>query len=292
MNEPSEFFRLPKQGERKLLSLLLFLAFSTLLACGAAELQSKWRGREVTIDGRNAEWEDATTAVEDTSLLVGLLNDEDHLYLLLTTASRETGAKIIRQGLTVWFDKKGGKEKSFGVRFPLGIARMGIPFAPRDAKADPESDGVEERLKASLSELEILGPGKNERQRMMLSEAKGIQLGMSDRTGKLVYELKVPLAEAPERPYAIGTRPGEIIGIGVETYEIDRKNFGKTARPIRIGGRPAEPPGGRTGPRGGFGERPGTKGKLEPIKLWAKIRLAKESPPESSTTQLRMEGSQ
>ena len=125
------------------------------------------------------------------------------------------------------------------------------------------------------SEMEILGPGKDERVRMVLAQAKGIEVKTAYSEGRLVYELKAPLARNAELPYAIGSRPGGTIGIGFETPEPDRERI-REMMGQRPGGMGRFPPsGGGMGGRGGMPGRP--RGAMpKPFELWAKVTLASE----------------
>ena len=49
----------------------------------------------------------------------------------------------------------------------------------------------------------------------MVEAAPGIAVKVGQIEGYLVYELKVPLARTAETPYAIETRPGSAIGLGL-----------------------------------------------------------------------------
>jgi hypothetical protein len=97
--------------------------------CGKPELQSHWRDRDVTIDGvvgvegePDREWTGSRYALEDQNVAVGLLNDEEYLYISLETRDRRIGMQLIGMGFTVWFDPDGGDDRVLGVQFPLGRA--------------------------------------------------------------------------------------------------------------------------------------------------------------------------
>jgi hypothetical protein len=126
-----------------------------------------------------------------------------------------------------------------------------------------------------MTELEILGPGKDESTRMAVTEAVGINVGIRASSGMLVYEIRVPLQLTEEFPYAIGTQAGNAIGIRLETPKMNRQNRGR--------GMPGGMPGGG---RGGMGGMPGGGGMRgggmrsrmpEPLKIQAKIQLASSS---------------
>lgn len=126
---------------------------------------------------------------------------------------------------------------------------MGMPVMNRGSKEDPEK--LEKMFAELQKKMEILGPGKEESLRMsvIFAETQGINVKVGNSTGYLVYELKVPLTQNKQHPYAIGTDTSKSINIGFETPELDREMMGGR------GGR-----GGRKMP--------------EPFKLWASVKLA------------------
>jgi hypothetical protein len=69
-------------------SLIIILTISSLAGCKKLELNSHWREQDITIDGINEEWENATTYVDDDNVLIGIMNDEVYLYLSLMSNNR------------------------------------------------------------------------------------------------------------------------------------------------------------------------------------------------------------
>ena len=54
------------------------------------------------------------TYFEKQDVTVGLLNDEEFLYVSLLT-SGSVGRQAMATGLTVWFDPDGGKDEWYGI---------------------------------------------------------------------------------------------------------------------------------------------------------------------------------
>ncbi len=99
----------------------------------------------------------------------------------------------------------------------------------------------------------------------------------------LVIEFKIPLAETARFGYGIGSTEGDLIGVGLESPEVDmekmrdeiQKSMGEGGgRPSGGGGRG----GGKSGGGRGGGMRPSGGGDRpeppEPIKLWTQVVLA------------------
>jgi hypothetical protein len=271
----------------KRLWLILFLSaiLLSLAACQAIELISGWRNKEITIDGKSTEWHDAMIYLEKAGILVGFLNDEANLYACLVADSPFLRANLLRQGFTVWFDPAGGSKKTFGIRFPIGRQRNfdkekrgeePEPFGPdRYGREDePDEEEMQEFIKKTLTELEILGPGKNEANRMPLSEAKGIEIKLVSSSGLLVYELKIPLVQSEQHPYAVGALPGQIIGLGLESPRINmERGMRRMGGGMPGGGGGLRPPMGAGPGPGGFGDEMMPEAPKE-LKLWAKVSLA------------------
>ena len=274
---------------RSLFSWLMLLSGLAVVAgCGRSTIESRWRDREITIDGRDAEWQNARVMLEDASVGMGLMNDDEYLYLTLSMMDRAIQAQIMRQGFIVWFDSRGGKKKRFGIRFPLGMQEMAMagkgerPQGMGMGGMGRDGTPTAEQLKAMFErlvwapEMEILGPGKNQQQRVGFAGSEEIQLEMGYENGRMVYELRVPFAT---NPHGIGADAKLTIGLGFETPELDM-----AALRQRMGGRGGGMPGGgmgggmRGGRMGGMRGMRGVRGgrRPEPFQLWIKVRRASE----------------
>ena len=274
--------------------------------CGKPELVSQWRGgRVVVIDGDDGEWQNARHLLENENLVYGIFNDAKYLYLYFNLSDRTRQMQIARSGLTVWLDGGGGKRKTFGVRYPLAMTqddmpegRPGFSGGGRGGRSDgrfrgggPSGDPAQlARLMEKLvarHDFEILGPFEDQRARSSGLNTAGIEVAASWSNGRLVYELKVPLARGDDYVYAVGARADKPLGLGLEarmTYIGAGMGMG---RRVEIGGMDSgvrrgagggmrRGPGGgmRRGPGGGRSGWPGGSFQPEPLELWAKLRLA------------------
>ncbi|GAI13613.1 unnamed protein product [marine sediment metagenome] len=169
-----------------------------------------------------------------------------------------------------------GKNKTLGIHFPLGMKDMDMPMMAKGREENPEE--FEKMIKESLNEMEMFGHGKDEYHRMTLTQAKiqGINVKLGKSNGNLIYELKIPLSQNEQYPFAIGINTTEIdmntvIGIGFETPEIDFEEIKKHMKNMG-----EMPPGGSGMPPGGRGMLPGGRAKPEQLHLWTKVKLAVE----------------
>jgi len=285
------------------LGMPLLLLFSLILfsGCGGTKLESSWGDREIVIDGKDIEWHGARVILEDASMGMGLMNDAENFYLTLSLTDRMVQMQILRGGFTVWFDSQGGKKRNFGIRFPLGTREFadqrgeGFPeMGPEEMRGrmggmgdrkqqDPRQlEAMFDRLIES-GELEILGPDETPLRRYSLVENQEVKLGITFDNGRLVYELKVPLAKADALSLGIGTDPGKLFGLGFETPDLDMAAMRQQMGGRRGGGIGGGMDGavgvggvGSSGRRGGGrgGMRPGMIRPFEPFQLWTRVKLA------------------
>lgn len=283
----------PKLRNRRLPSSMRTAIVGTIVAAvlvlaGCASFntyttESRSLSQPITIDGRTDDWQGELFVVPGERMMIGFVNDGRFLYIAVLVEEAFQRNQVLYQGLTVWFDPKGGKEKVFGIRYPLGLPPGERP-APKMAS---EGEGVTpiDLPEGALAELEIIRSEKALPQRVRVADLKGVEVKVTPSTGLLVYEMKIPLTVDAEHPLAVGTPPGGTVGIGFETPKFDRSSMPRN----NAGGGPesgARPPMGGTGGMGGsggrgemggaggMGGRGGMMGLAEPLKIWAIVQLA------------------
>ncbi|MBT4485278.1 MAG: hypothetical protein HOC71_16550 [Candidatus Latescibacteria bacterium] len=263
---------------------LLFLFSILFFGCGEYELSSKWLDREIIIDGIDTEWEGARYLIEGKNATIALRNDENYLYLRLSTPDRTIQAQMIGMGLTVWFDPEGGRGKTFGIHCPIGNPDTGIMMAGRGLNKSAGRNR-DEILETAQKKVEIIGPDKDEPSTLLASEAElldiSVKMGISRRI--IIYELKVPLVSDDRRRYAIGaTGSGQMIGIGFETGRMDMGKLNEMREERRRESddlqRERDRVGGLGRTRSGSNRtnrmRPAGRMTPDPFELWSKVTLA------------------
>lgn len=256
--------------------LIVFLSLFMQIACSTLELESTWKDRDIVLDGKGGEWLGTKYYFEENAISVGLINDTRYLYVSMMTENPMVQSQIMRQGLTVWLDPKGGKAKTFGIKFPLGRqgARQEGEMKPGAVMDEDSREEMMQKLQESMTELEVLGPDERVLEKMDTEDAKGIDVEVRVAAGSFVYELKVPLTSSEEYPYAIGVKAGDVLGVGFLSPKLEMPRPSGMRGGGRMPGGGGMPPGG--GGMGGFGMGPMMPKNL---KIWAKVQLASGSNP-------------
>ena len=226
-----------KSGERSFrrVACAAALAAATLglsAACKQVELASAWATDGVEVDGVNDEWIGATTYFEKQDVTVGLLNDDEFLYVSLVTSS-PVGRQAMATGLTVWFDPDGGKDEWYGIRFPVPLERSerssggrgGGPGAGRRGGGRPGGGRGASSLER-LRQVELVGPGDLNRRRLPLPVGGGLEVAIRNNGPTFVYELKVALARNDDYRMGLGVEPGSEIGVGLVTGNVGGQGRG------------------------------------------------------------------
>jgi hypothetical protein len=264
---------------RRLMSSLVSGGFLILLAivsggCSStAELSSSWNANQIVVDGHAADWGGHFFYLNDSHVSLGLRNDQDFLYICLMSSEGQFRRQIMGLGLTVWLEPEHGKK--WGIHYPIGFAGQGERRSFNRDEAGGERDTAQ-IFGQLLQNLEIVESGKDEHQQFSTIEVPGISVKVGSSQGSVVYELKVPLKESSDHPYAVGAGPESTIKLALETGRFEaRSREGGMGEGGRGGGGSRGGFGGRgRGGRGGGmpgGERP------EPLDFSAVVHLSSAS---------------
>lgn len=253
-----------------------FLMFLLPPDAFAAKYESAWLDREIAVDGKAPEWAGREVYFDEgDGLKIGFMNDDCYLYVYLSTWHQQIQRQILMNGLTVWFDAKGGKKETFGINYPLKRSMPGSrqgtyageaggnPVIPgttqRGALPDRGSEpsrNTPEMLKEMLGETEsslrVVGTGKEPLAEFELHDSTGTDIAaaidIANRT--LIYELRVPLSPDGAIPFAVKTGPGGKVGIGFKVGTMEKPLMKQPGEaPEGMG----EGPGGGGMPGGGGG---------------------------------------
>lgn len=251
------------------------------------ELPSAWRQAEVKIDGVADEWAGVLRPLPDVPMLIGVQNDGDFLYLCFKTSDPKTKRQLAMLGLTLWADGAGKKEKTFGVRFPVGGGARSMRPARDGSSAPPPETYPAPGPEGAVGGFEIIGPTAEDRLIVPADDTHPVRAALGDESGVMVIELRLPLKASEMHPLCVGSAPGRTVLLGLET---EKPKFKKGEGAEGGGERPG---GGGYGGRGGYGgshrSGPGSGGRgggmgggmhgergqmPDPIKLWLDVKLA------------------
>ena len=282
-----------------LLSLLLLL-----VACGnTIQLNSRWRDRELIVDGANQDWGQRRYILEEIPISLGVVNDEGHLYLMMVTTDRMLQMQIAMRGLELWLDPKGGSKHVFGLRLP-GAVRDGLhgesPFEDAthwgDARSRIEQGQRAQERRPGLRSpidprrLETLFEGLTNSNILVLDSphdegwetsagvADALQVRLAYEAGRLTYEARLPLEYLGHPSYSIDLAAKPRVGVAVRIPKPESLQMqpGLSGRDRRRDGALGTIGGGR-GSRGPRSDYVAPSGAIE---LWAKIHLAPSATSE------------
>src|SRR5579863_10318484 len=101
----------------------------------SASSTALWQSRPLTIDGSDRNWvKPLPYAIHEENVSYSISNDQQNLYILLSTSNRQEQQKIIQGGMSVWVNTKGDKSNgdAVGIGYPL------------DEHSDPDRKLMEE----------------------------------------------------------------------------------------------------------------------------------------------------
>jgi hypothetical protein len=151
-----------KTFSKKSILILIIGSLSVLfLSCDNFSVLSKWKTGEIAIDGNDngKEWDGAKYFFEKSNCSVGLINDNDFIYLRLSTSDRSIQKSILAQGLTIYFNDKGSKDKKIGIRFPAGLKRNGKKN-PSETKPQGQNGPPDDNNQGQTEPLDDNTPGQ------------------------------------------------------------------------------------------------------------------------------------
>jgi hypothetical protein len=238
-----------------LLFLCVRLAPSTF--CKDVALEALWTPQAVKLDGARSDWpEGSLSLLVEKQVSVGLCNDSERVYIMLTFRNPQWAHLIRMSGLTLWLDPKGKKDKQFMIRFTGGPDRDQIRAAMGKG-GDDSAKSLPPEMQQRMSEndrkhenaLFCFQKDNIEEKQIPMDGTEGPAAAFGIDQGFFVYEFSVPLKASVVRNYGIGVNPGTTIGLGLIWGEMDKGKMG-VDRP-HFGGFPGGEGGGRGGMAGG-----------------------------------------
>ena len=219
-----------------------------------AGLPGLWQPQPITVDGSNKDWPSPYPQYDENAQIgYAVSNDKANLYITVETGDPATQLKIIKQGLTVWIDRKGEKNELTAINFPIPAAGADKPSGiyiqqgQGSAAQQKQRMDIEDKVKQAMesaNEYSLQGfKACNLQFPIQENDTCGVKVRMSiDEDNELVWEAVVPFRSFYFKPEISRPDRGKALSICMETTAMKR---------------PEGQAKGNRGNGGGSGMRPG-----------------------------------
>jgi hypothetical protein len=169
--------------------------------------QSGWQSTPVSADGNASEWRIPLRFYDsDTKLNYTLSNDDEKIYLCVRIVDELSQAKVIRNGLNIWFDTLAKKNKQCGILYPVpslnaednqsdgvgsGGGRGGHHGDKRSGGGDV--DAVKNKFLRQANQMQLIGFKKGIPDYLASDNEYGINVSINwDVNNIMIYEAVIP----------------------------------------------------------------------------------------------------
>lgn len=272
-------------------SLILSACGSSKKTTGDAATLPHLYLENVVADGNDADWKTAQLQYNKTAKTVyAISNDKEAIHLLLRFADQAQQAKVMRAGLEVWLDPKGGKKKTISVKYPLKNSLP--PGEAPEAGMRPQQDGqrpdmndMREKMLLEKNTIVLAGFKTEQNGTFNIRQSINVKAAIKYEKSDLVYELTIPYSALDE---PLNFDKPLSMGISIKGMEMPSRGNGGGGMSAGGGMRPGgggmgggmggRGGGGGMGQRGG-GQAPGG-GQREDMSqensFWVKFALVKK----------------
>jgi hypothetical protein len=179
-----------------------------------------WQSQPLTIDGSDRDWvKPLPYAVHEENVNYSISNDQQNLYVLLSTSNRQEQQKIIQGGMSVWVNTKGDQSNgdAVGIGYPLNEGND--PDRKLMEDAQPQRYQQKTVTLADKKTYGLYGFNKDSTIRQYNygdTNYVGVVMRMDyNNSGDLIYEAAIPLqalypGHDPATPY-----PTRNIAVGI-----------------------------------------------------------------------------
>ena len=190
--------------EKKLNTFILLSIIFLICSCSPKVLyQCGWQNTPVSADGNPSEWRIPLRFYDsDTKLNYTLSNDDEKIYLCVRIVDELSQAKVIKNGLTIWFDTLAKKNKQCGILYPVpdrnaeetsqgdGGSRHG---GGRKKDGSAELDAIKNRFLRQANQMQLVGFKKNIPDYLTSDNEYGINVSINwDVNNIMIYEAIIP----------------------------------------------------------------------------------------------------
>lgn len=226
-----------------MVSGLLFVSCSHKLAP-----EGHYQTSPIVTDGKTDDWPmPLRFSNSKYTFQYNVTNDDRNLYICVSSRETATQLRILRSGLTIWFDPKGEKNKTIGLYFPLRKEPDPEPYRGNGSGYQDGGDYAGGRGNGNTGGSRVAGSDLNTHEAELLLRSNyynttgfpGIengQFGVTDSKGPvqlaikhddkdtvLVYEIMIPIqnvlganwkAKAAKKNFSVGIVLNSTPGMG------------------------------------------------------------------------------
>jgi uncharacterized membrane protein YgcG len=204
-------------------------------------------------------------------------SNEKYLFLTFNTSNNASIMKIVRTGLTIYFDSNGKKKKDSYVQYPVAkLAKMEKGKIKPDHQKRPQKMNLKNMISGVPREA-IYFANETAQTINLSTDTSEFEARLIEENGALTYTIRIPFSKIEGTNY----NSRNDLAIGVESGEFEMPSQRPTQSSGGQGG-PGGKGGGGGGGQGGGG-RPGGSGggpgggqsseMTTPIKFWFRVSL-------------------
>ena len=161
-------------------------------------LKSNWQSKPISADGNASEWFIPLRFYDSESKLnYNLTNDNENIYICARIVDELSQAKVVRNGINIWFDTLAKKNKACGILFPIPD-KNSDDFNPSESSSTKHGtnslDAIKKKFLQTANQMQLTGfksgipdflaPSSNE---------FGINVSINwDANNIMIYEAVVP----------------------------------------------------------------------------------------------------
>ncbi len=210
----------------------------------------------------------------------GVANDNTHLYVQAIFRERESFMKIMRGGLTVYFDQEGKKKKKYQLKITKSEVQL-TEYEMMTRQGNYNLSNQQQNMPATIDLMfnKVTWDKDGDKfvfYRNLQREPIAVNLE-PNKQNELMLKVKIPLTELSL------SKNMSLFSVGIESGSVtsgnmsgQRPNAGMSGGGSRGGGGSGgRGGGGMGGGKSGGGSRPGgsPQSGMEPIKLWFRVQL-------------------
>lgn len=171
---------------------------------------------------------------EDAFTWYGAYTKDNNLYIRITIQDSLQKRKVLQNGMEVWIDVKGRKNKETGIMFPLGekaniypgggnrnAAGGPPPFLNFSEKGSKNEDSAIRQLVSTKKDVVLKGFAGGGSDTQNIAALTGTRVILAIAHDTLVYDAVVPFASLKRQPAANST-----VSIGIVEKGVDLPGFG------------------------------------------------------------------